>query len=121
MRAARLTIGPALESLPYGELFRVHLPNLSGPFGVFSRLVVRKDERRTGLARCFDDARLASAIEAGVAYIFMIAEPLRAAQVASLGFEPIGPNCRLEPWKNSENIPLAARIYRPNSRSSQPC
>jgi GNAT superfamily N-acetyltransferase len=104
--SARLSVATSLQELPYGTILSRFIGSSNGCVGLFSRLVVRADARRRGIASRLDAVRYTRACTHRVSKLFVIAESFRARQLSRLGFRRLGSTLDIPPWTQSENIPL---------------
>lgn len=90
--AARLSICKSVYDLPYPETFndfRKIIP-ANKTFLFYSRLVIRPDFRKRGLARDFDIIRLQKHRELQLPFGLVTVNPKRSKQVSEFGFQLLG-------------------------------
>lgn len=89
--AARISVHPTADGVPYARAYRRYNPRLPEPVASFNRLVVDRPHRRRGLARALDLARLEAGTADGARSVVIVVPPSRMTALIALGFVYLGP------------------------------
>lgn len=88
--AARLNLHHSLEDMPHAKEFRPYELGIGVPYGFMSRLVVKQDYRRQGVARKLDCLRLQDASQSGAKSVIALPTPYRVGALTKLCFVDFG-------------------------------
>ena len=110
--AARVVLLDSLEESGQPDFGRFALPP-GRPWGYLSRLVIQPAYRKQGLALLFDQARMASLRESGVAFALVSINPKRLPQLLEQGWAFLGDIYYHSGGDSPQHLPEPLCLWQP--------